>query len=410
MNLEENLKKYAELLVRSGLNVQKDQIVVVQAPIEAYQLVREIVEKSYEIGASDVIVRYKDEVVDHIEYMHKTVEELSTYADFNALMYNSTAKAGACYLMLIGDDPDLMSDVDSKKISAFSKAKNEATPDYRNGRQFMKNSWCIAAVSSQKWAEKVYPNDSDSYMKLWDAIFKVARVYGNSIENWENHKQSFFKKMEIMNSMKISSLHYSNSLGTDFTVKMNKGYQFVGGGSYLENGNYYFPNMPTEELFSCPNRLSANGKLVASKPLCYNGSMIEDFWFTFKDGKVVDFDARIGKDVLQSIMDIDENASYLGEVALVPYDSPISNLNTIFYETLLDENAACHFALGTSFAECIEGGLEMSEEELLKNGMNQSLTHVDFMIGTKDLSVVATCEDGKKVPIFVNGNFSSIFD
>lgn len=410
MELSQNLKKYARLLVQSGLNVQKDQLVVVQAPVDQFELVRYIVQECYDRQAKDVIVRYKDEIVDHMSFMHKSILDLETYPSYEADMYNQTAKNGAAYLLLIGDDPDLMSDIDSNKISTFSKAKNQATKDYRDGRMQMRNAWCIGAVASESWAKKVYPDAKDPVMELWDAIFKVARVYGDPIKNWEEHKHSFMKKVEIMNELQIQSLHYTNSLGTDFFCEMNEGYIFEGGGSELVNGNYYFPNMPTEEVFSAPKRTGCNGKLVASMPLCYNGALIEDFWFEFKDGKVVDFDARQGKDVLQSILSIDENASYLGEVALVPYDSPISNLHTIFYETLLDENASCHFALGDSYGECLKGGLTMDEPELLEHGMNVSLTHVDFMVGTKDLKIVAKCKDGKEINIFENGNFSSIFD
>lgn len=404
------LKQYAQLIVESGLNVQENQIVVIQAPIEAYELVRYIGEFAFERGADDVVVRYEDEILNHTRYLNRSIEQWNKYPEYDALMYNSTARQGACYLYLIGDDPECMNDIDANKIAAFSKAKNEATKECRDGRFFMRNSWCIAAVATKKWAEKVYPECDNALEKLWNTIFDVCRVDADVNQNWQKHKQSFIHKMNVINNLHIESLHYKNSLGTDFTIKLPDHYVFMGGGSTLINGVYYFPNIPTEELFTSPDRLSANGKVVASLPLCYNGSMIEDFWFTFENGKVVDFGASKGKEILESILSIDENARYLGEVALVPYDSPIQNTKTIFYETLFDENAACHLALGSSFAECIEGGLEKSQSELMELGLNDSLTHVDFMIGTSDLSIIATCKDGKEVPIFENGNYSYLFE
>lgn len=403
------LEQYAKLLVYSGLNVQENQLVVVEAPIEAFQLVRYVTQYAFERKAQDVIVRYSDEIVNHMRFANRDIESWANYSQADALFYNQSARDNACYLYLIGDDPELMKDIDANKIATYSKAKNEATKEYRDSRMFMKNAWCIAAVATEKWAQKVYPNDENALEKLWEAIFKICRLEGNPIQNWENHKRSFIHKMDIINSLNIETLHYTNQLGTDFRISLPENYIFMGGGSTLLNGNYYFPNIPTEELFTSPDRLSANGTLVASYPLCYNGSLIEDFKLEFKDGKVISFDARKGKDVLQSILNIDENASYLGEVALVPYNSPISQTHTIFYETLFDENAACHFALGSSFAECIQDGLQKNTEELMEMGLNDSLTHVDFMIGTKDLSIKATCRDGKEVCIFENGNFSSIF-
>ena len=403
------LKQYAKLIVESGLNVQPHQIVVIQAPIEAYELVRYISEYAFKRQCEDVIIRYSDEIVEHTRFTYRSVEQWEHYPEHEALMYNMTARQNACYLFLTGEDPELMKDIDAKKIAAFSKAKNEATKECRDGRMFMKNSWCIAAVATQKWAEKVYPKEKNPKEKLWDSIFSICRINENAISNWENHKHSFEHKMNLLNSMQIQSLHYTNSIGTDFKIDLCEDYLFEGGGSTLKNGIYYFPNIPTEELFTSPERTSANGKLVASMPLCYNGNLIEDFWFEFKDGKVTDFGAKTGKDILQSILNIYENARYLGEVALVPYDSPISQTNTLFYETLFDENAACHFALGSSFAECIKDGLTMTKEQLMEKGLNDSLTHVDFMIGTRDLKIVATCKNGDEVTIFEDGNFSSIF-
>lgn len=412
MDLNKNLEEYARLLVYSGLNVKKGQVVVCRVPVEAVKLVRMIVKKAYEAGASNVLVKYNDEVVSHERYKHAQDSVFENVYEHEVTFLNDTAKQQACYLTLVGDDPDLMSDIDPKKVSTYSKLFRSKTKYWRKQLDFMECQWCIGAVATPAWAKKVYPDcsEEEAMEKLWDAIFKMTRVYGDSVENWEAHKKSFEKKVQLLNEWKIQSFHYKNSLGTDLVVEMPKGYVFAGGGSFLNDGTYYFPNMPTEEVFSCPKRNGVNGKLVASMPLCHNGSLIEDFYFEFKDGKVVNFDAKKGKDVLQSILDTDEGSMYLGEIAFVPYGSPISLLQTIFYETLIDENASCHFALGTSYAECIEGGLQMSEEELLEKGANQSFTHVDFMVGTQDLSIIAKCENGQEIPVFVDGKYTQVFD
>lgn len=412
MEINKFLEEYARLLVYSGLNVKKGQVVVVRGPVEAVSLIRKVVKKAYEAGASNVLVKYNDEIVSHERYKYAPDSVFENVYAHDASFLNDTAAQKACYLTLVGDDPDLMSDIDPKRVSTYSKNFRTQTKYWRKQLDFMECQWCIGAVATPAWAKKVYPDysEKEAIEKLWHSIFEMTRVYGDSVENWGNHKKSFEKKVKLLNDMKVKSFHYTNSLGTDLVVEMPKDYVFAGGGSLLNDGTYYFPNMPTEEVFSCPKRNGVNGKLVASLPLCHNGAMIEDFYFEFKEGKVVNFDAKKGKEVLQSILDTDEGSMYLGEIAFVPYGSPISLLHTIFYETLIDENASCHFALGTSYAECIEGGLEMSEEELLAHDANQSFTHVDFMVGTTDLSIVATCEDGSEIPVFENGKYTQVFD
>ena len=407
----QKLDEYARLLVVSGLAVKANQLVVIRASLEARDLVRLVTKYAFEIAkAKDVIVKYTDDEVEHMRYQYRDVDSFCEYPSYESAFFNDTANANACYLTLESTNPDLMNDIDPKKMGNASRARNQACMPWRVKLNTMQCQWCIACVPSKEWALKVYPDADNPEEALWDAIFKVCRVNGNAIENWDAHKHSFLKKMDIINSMQIESMHYTNSLGTDFTCRLPENYFFLGGGSYLQDGGYCFPNIPTEELFAAPDRLSCNGKLVASMPLVHNGSMIEDFWFEFKDGKVVDYDARVGKDVIQSILDTDENASYLGEFALVPYDSPISNLNTLFYSTLFDENAACHFALGRAYSESIVDGINLSDDELLARGLNISLSHVDFMIGTKDLMIEAKCKDGSLVKIFENGNFTPLFD
>lgn len=404
MNLKE---KYADLLVRAGLNVQRNQIVVVRASVDMNEFVRLVVKACFQVGAKDVIVRYADDQINRMRYESKNRMPY----DYEALFYNETALKDACYLSLVGEDPDAMKGVDPTYLSNYSKTLRGMTQDYRNKLDFLESSWCVASVPTLAWAKKVYPNSKTPLEDLWNAVFKVSRIDENdAIENWNEHRKSFEKRVQILNAMQIEHVHYKNSLGTDLIVELPENYIFAGGGSFLKNGNYYFPNIPTEEIFSAPKKTGVNGKLYSALPLAYNGAIVKDFWFEFKDGKVVDYDAKEGKDVLTSILNTDEGAQYLGEIALVPYGSPISALHTLFYETLIDENASCHFALGASYNECIQNGLEMNEDELLKNGMNQSYAHVDFMVGTSDLSIEATLKDGKKVSIFKDGKYTSEFD
>lgn len=402
-------KEYAKLLIQSGLHVKEGQVVVIQGPVEVYPFIRLLVQEAFAAKAKDVKVRYADERIAHQRFVSCDASVFENVWEHDALFYNETSEKGACYLTLVGEDPDLMKDVDPAIMATASKSMRLATKPYRYRLDHMENQWCIAAVSTADWARKVYPDleEEKAVETLWNDIYSISRMdQGDAIQAWEQHKEHFRSIVQTLNAMDIETLHYTNGSGTDLTVGLPEGYIFAGGGSELNDGTYYFPNIPTEEVFSAPHKLKVNGTLYSSMPLNHNGSLVKDFWFTFKDGKVEEYGAKEGKDVLTSILTTDEGSSYLGEVALVPVDSPIAMRNRIYYETLIDENASCHFALGQSYPECIENGLEMSEEEMEALGMNQSLSHVDFMVGTADLSIVATTKSGKTIPIFENGTFT----
>ena len=411
--LTNNLKKYARLLVQSGLNVKENQIVIIKSPLEGVQLVRYVVDECYCAHAKDVIVRYYDEVITHKRYLFSDPSVFEDVPDHEADFYNHTSAQGACYLTLVGDDPDLMKDVDPKRMMDHQKSFRLKTKTYRNRLDHMECQWCIATIATPSWALKVYPDmeEQNAVSKLWEAIFKICRIDGNDpVVNWEIHRKTFEKNIKILNELHIDKLIYKNKLGTNLVVGLPEDHVFNGGGSYLKDGTYYFPNIPTEEIFTMPDRIRVNGRLVASMPLVYNGNIVKDFWFEFKEGKVVDFDASQGKEILKNILDMDQGSRYLGEVALVPQDSPICRLNTLFYETLIDENASCHFALGQSYPECIKNGLDQAEEVLESQGANQSMIHVDFMVGTKDLQIIAITKDNREVEIFHEGNFCIEFD
>lgn len=409
----EYLNKLASLVVSKGVNVQKGQIVIVNAPIEASELARQVVKECYKKGAGRVIMRYNDEIIDHDTYLNADPKLLSNPGNWESAMQNETADQGACYIHIIGEDPDLMKDTNPEILQKRSLNLNKAMALYRKKQSQNEIAWSIIPAAVPSWAIKVYPNlsEQEAVEQLWSDLFKVCRIdEKDPEENWNIHNKNFEKRSKILNELNLKKLVYKNSLGTNLEVGLPEGYIFMGGGNYLKNGVFTFPNIPTEEIFSAPHRLKVNGRLHASMPLVYNGNLIDNFWFDFKDGKVVDFDAETGKETLQSILDSDEGSRYLGEVALVPVNSPISLLNKQFYNTLIDENASCHFALGRSYTDTIENGLEMSEEELLNRGMNQSDVHVDFMVGTPDLSITGITQENKEVPVFENGQFTALFD
>ncbi|MFR7592909.1 MAG: aminopeptidase [Longibaculum sp.] len=403
------LKKYAELLVKQGVNLQKGQELIVEASIECYELAREITAQAYAVGTKDVIVYYSDEKISRMRFENCDVEHFETVPQYLIELRNQYALKNAALISITSSDPEAMKGIDPMKIQTWSKAVRVACKPFYDGMDLGINRWCIAGAPSVAWANKVFPDmsDSEAVKALWQAIFKVTRCDSeNPVETWNEHRRSFEKRIQVLNEKKIQSLHYTNSLGTDLTIGMNKDYVFAGGGGYTTDGIYSFPNIPTEEIFTSPNRNQVNGVVYSAMPLNYNGNLIDEFSMTFENGRIVDYSAKEGYEVLKSIIETDEGSHYLGEVALIPYDSPIRNLGILFYNTLFDENASCHLAIGKGFGECIKDGLSMTKEQLFEKGINDSLTHIDFMIGTKDLSIVATLEDGEEFVVFKDGNFA----
>lgn len=401
-------RKYAKLLIRQGVNLQSGQELIIDASIEHYEFVRMLVDEAYQAGAKDVIVNYHDEYVNKLRYMNKELDDFKTVPQYIIDLRNEYADRNAPFLSLTGDDPEGMMDVDGNKIQTYSVALHQACKPFYDGMYLGINRWCIAGVPTQLWANKVFPEESDeeAIESLWNVILKT--VYcdkDDPIEYWNEHRHNFEDRVNKLNSLNIKQLHYTNSLGTDLYVGMNEDYLFAGGGSYTNDGIYSFPNMPTEEIFTSPNKDDVEGIVYNALPLYYNGHVIDNFYISFKKGRIIDYKAEKGHEILKSIIETDEGSHYLGEASLVPYDSPISNLHLLFYNTLYDENASCHLAIGKGFNECLRNGDKMSKEELFVHGINESMTHVDFMIGTKDLNIEATLNDGSKVFIFKDGNF-----
>ncbi len=402
------LEQYARLLVQVGINMQKNQTLVISSPIECADFARLAQIEAYRAGAREVVLRWIDEKSARITYDMAADVVFDEFPEWSKTLFNGYAESRAAFLSIAASDPEIMKGVDPKRISRQNKARSTALEYYRSRTMSNRNAWCIASVPTLAWAHKVFPGKTgeEAVDALWAAIFKAVRIdQTDPVAAWRAHQAALRTRLAFLSRHAFARLHYENGLGTDFEIELPKGHIWFGGGDECPAGYEFIANMPTEEVFTMPHRNGANGRLVSSMPLNYNGNLIEGFWFQFKDGLVVDYDAKNGLETLKEILDTDEGSKRLGEVALVPFDSPISNLGILFYNTLFDENASCHFALGKAYPTCVTGGVDMSKEALLEAGANDSLIHVDFMVGTPDLSITGIKADGSAVPVFKNGNF-----
>lgn len=408
---KDELHELAIIGVKVGVNVQKGQPLTIQAPVEAYKLIRECAEVAYQAGASTVNVDYYDGVRDKIRYRYEAIENLCDIPKWSIDKLKYNISKDYCRLVIIGDNPNLMKGIDTNVLQQATLASMNARKEYQYYSMNSVGQWSIIAFPERHWSNKIFPdlgNDS-AQEALWNAIKKTSRLeIGKSEENWKKHNEELKVHSKMLNEFNFKSLHFKNSLGTDLTVGLIKDHIWQGG-SDVARGKYkvrFNPNIPSEEVFTMPDRYRINGKVYSTKPLSYRGNIIPEFNLTFKDGEVVDYDAKENLDVLKNILDTDGGSKSLGEVALIPYNSPISNLNILFYETLFDENASCHLALGACYPTNVKGGDEISADELYKLGGNKSMNHVDFMFGSKDMSIVGETYDGQFVDVFVDGNFA----
>ncbi|MBU3134734.1 aminopeptidase [Clostridium gasigenes] len=409
MSENQILKKYATLAVKMGVNIQTHDTLVINSPIDCSEFARAIATAAYKEGAKNVVVHYNDQKMQKIILNNSSIETLSDVPNWVSESYNSYARDGANFISISSSDPDAFKGVPVEKIAATQKAKQLALKEYYEKAMSNKVRWCVLSVPSEAWASKIFPELTieEAMEKLWSVIFSVVRVdTEDPVEAWVNHNKNLNQKISFLNKNSFETLHYKNNKGTNLTVELPTGHLWLGGGEKSTSGIEFNANMPTEEVFTLPKRDGVNGTVVSSKPLSYGGNLINDFSLTFKDGKVIDFSAKEGGDVLKQLLDSDESAKYLGEVALVPIDSPISNSGIVFYNTLFDENAACHFAFGKAYPCCLAGGTEMTDEELAKNNVNNSIIHVDFMIGTDDLEITGITKNKDSVTIFKNGNWA----
>lgn len=402
-------EKMAVLAVRRGVNVQKGQILVIRSGVENYEFVRKLVEEGYKAGAARVEIDWRDEENTKNNYAYQSLETLADVPDWIHDREKWRQEHHACYLSIESEAPGGMKDVSPEKIHAYQNAYTEKMDDLEHYTMANEGQWSIIGLPSVKWAKAVFPDlsDEEAFEKLGNAIFSTSRVTVDTdpLDNWAKHDAELIEHARKMTDYHFEAIHFTNSLGTDLTVGLVKNHIWVGGGDTTPEGVYFDPNIPTEEVFCMPHKDKVNGIVYASRPLSYNGKLIENFWFRFKDGKVVEHGAEKEEDVLTQLLNFDEGSRHLGEVALVPYDSPISKSGILFFNTLYDENAACHLALGASYPENLEGGVTMSREELSRHGANSSRQHEDFMFGTADLNADGITADGQTIPVFRNGSF-----
>lgn len=403
------MKKYARLIAVKGANINKGQEVIIDASVENPEFVKMLTEECYRAGASKVTVEWSYQPLTKTHYRYRSVKTLCKVEKWEEEKLAHAVKALPARIYLESDDPDGLSGINQTKVSKASQARYKIVKPYRD-QMDNKYQWCIAAIPGEAWAKKMFPGlrTSAAVEKLWKAILYTARADGEDpCADWDAHNADLQARCDYLNALGIRKLRYKSANGTDFTVGLIPNADFLGGGeTALGSGIYYNPNMPTEEVFTSPMKGEAEGTVVSTKPLSYRGELIENFSVTFKDGKAVDVKAEKNEDLLRDMISMDEGAAYLGEVSFVPFDSPICKSGLTFYNTLFDENACCHLALGHGFENCIRDYGKYTLEECRKMGINDSMIHVDFMIGSEDLDITAETADGREVPIFRAGNWA----
>lgn len=408
-NFKENLAKYAKLLVSTGINVQPGHTVQLTIAVDQAELARLIVKEAYALGAAEVLVNWSDDVIARERLVNVDVERLEQVHPQRVTEMNYLLEHKSSRLVVLSDDPGAYDGVDPEKLSRSARAISQALNPMRQASQANKISWTLGAASGLEWAKKVFPNatsDEEAVDLLWDQIFKTCRIYEEDpIKAWEEHEARLVAKAKVLNDEQFVKLHYT-APGTDLVLGMPKNHLWEAAGSINAQGEKFIANMPTEEVFTAPDYRVADGYVTSTKPLSYNGNIIEGIKVTFKDGEIVDVTAEKGDEVMKKLVFDNAGARALGEVALVPDKSPISQSGVTFYNTLFDENASNHLAIGQAYAFSIEGGTEMSQEELKEAGLNRSDVHVDFMIGSNKMNIDGIREDGTRVPIFRDGEWA----
>ena len=407
-NFSEKLKKYAELIVKVGVNVQKGQPVVLYISVTQQELAHLIVEEAYEAGASEVMIEWKDTFSEREFLKHASEERLENVPEYIVKKGNYIAEKKAARISVMSADPGAYSGIDQKRIAKNQAAMGKALRQVRKATQNNDLSWTVVSAADQAWAEKVFPEKKGQAAidALWEEIFKTTRIdKADPVKAWHEHDQKLHEKSDWLNEQQFSALHYVSPV-TDITIGLPENHVWEGAGSFTPEGTEFMANMPTEEVFTAPDCRRIDGYVTSTKPLSYAGNILEDMKFTFKDGKVVEATAKKGQEVLEHLLETDAGAKSLGEVSLVPDPSPISQSGIIFFNTLFDENASDHLALGASYPFNVAEGTKMSDEELLDHGMNVSQTHVDFMVGSADMDIDGIKKDGTIVPVFRNGDWA----
>lgn len=408
-NFDQLLEKYAKLLIAKGVNVQAGHTLCLTIDARQHQFARLLVKEAYAKGASEVVVDYTDEVINREKYLHADEDRLTTVPQYVVDKSNYFLDKKASRLVILSANPGAYATVDPARLSAATKAINMALEKQRIATQANKVSWNLAAAASPEWAAMVFPDltsQEEQVDALWDAIFKMNRVYEEDpVKAWDEHEAKLTSKAEILNKMQFDALHYT-APGTDLTLGMPKNHVWEAAGSFNAQGEKFIANMPTEEIFTAPDYRRADGVVSSTKPLSYAGVVIENMTFTFKDGQIVDVKADKGEETLKRLIEENDGARSLGEVALVPHKTPISLSGLTFFNTLFDENASNHLAIGSAYAHSVKGGVDMTQDQLKEAGLNRSTTHVDFMIGSDQMDIDGITADGQRIPIFRGGEWA----
>lgn len=408
MTFENLLDRYAELAVRVGVNVQNMQTLVVAGPVQSAPFIRKVVRKAYEAGAKHVYIDWNDDELTRMKYELAPEEAFEEFPLWKAKGWEELAEQGAAFLYLSSSNPDLLQGIDQERIGKASKASGQALQRFRSYTMADKVSWSVIAIPSPAWANLVFPElpEDEREQALWEAIFAATRIHEpDPVQAWKKHHQELNRKVEHLNEKQYKALHYE-APGTRLTIELPANHIWIGGGSVNQDGVSFMANMPTEEVFTAPKRDGVNGVVQSTKPLSYQGTLIEDFQLTFEKGRIVQVTAKKGEDSLKRLIETDEGSCYLGEVALVPHLSPISQSNIIFFNTLFDENASNHLAIGKAYPTNLQDGSGMSDDELQQHGLNTSMVHVDFMIGSDKMNIDGETRQGEREPIFRNGNWA----
>lgn len=404
------LENYAKVIIRSGVNIQKDQNLHIKTRIAGIELARLLTKEAYDAGARYVKVSIVDDEINKLGFIHMSEDALINVPLYRVEEQKWLVENNAAHISIVDYNPDGMKGIDPNRIQKAQRAFYKAIgKDFSSHYMLNKSQWCVVAYPSVEWANLIFPNDPKAEEKLLNEILKASYIDDSEkpLEKWQKHSQEIQDHCKILNEFNFKYLKYKNSVGTDLTIELPIGHIWCGGSEFTNNEKHieFNANIPTEEVFTAPKRNGVNGIVYASKPLIYQGNLINDFYIEFKDGRVVNYDAKVGKEFLDALITTDEGSHYLGEVALVPYHSPISMSNILFYETLFDENASCHLALGQAYATTVKNTEGKTVEELLEMGINDSIEHCDFMIGTSDLEIIGITQNNKEIPVFKNGDF-----
>lgn len=410
MPSEKLLRKYARLAVRAGVHVQKGQMLIISAPVSNPEFVRMCQEEAYQAGAGEVVLDWFDDRAERNDLQYAPLKTLQNVAQWKKDKRRYEQARHCCFLHIDSTIPGVLKGLDPEKLDAVMAARRKAMQPFRDYTMASRGQWSIVAVPNAAWASKVFPKleEKQAVEKLWNAIFKTVYLTRDNdpVQEWKQHDRMIAKHCRRLNQYRFQELHFVSELGTDLTVGLPEGHIWGGGDETAKLTKAVFnPNMPTEETFTSPSRSRVNGIVYASKPLNSQGRLIENFWLRFENGRVVDYHAKKEQAALKAILEADANSARLGEVALISYDSPISLMNLLFYDTLFDENASCHLALGASYPDCMKDGASMSDKELMAHDCNVSSVHVDFMFGTRRMKITGVTAAGREVPVFDNGNF-----